>query len=254
MMRFVAGDSLAGELRGKRIAERLQVPCDETYTEPAEWVVFVKTTEGMQQAKADGCRVIFDPVDYYCYDDGRVIKPITYVDLLVIPNPKCIRTYLELVPNAEFYVVPHQWDERIEGTAPMDQFRPGYVGKRYNLHEDLGIPVIHEDDKQLSAMREFNCHFSDTRGSLWAKYRKPATKCSSAAAVGAMIVCKGDHSTRYLLGDEYPFYTETTLLDGMWKAEKAFGTAQWDEALEMMAGAKEKSSMTKVCELYEVFK
>ena len=252
-MRFVTTKTLAGELRGKHIADSLGVPWAHQYTEPAEWVVFVKTFSGMAQAKRDGCRIAMDPVDHYCYDDGRALEPRPEVDMLIIPNPECARGYKGLFPNADFMVVPHQWDARITGECEHDLFRPGYIGRRFNLSEMLGngVEMVINEDEQLAAMPRFNCHIAH-RAWQAADARKPATKVASAAAVGAVIVTTPDASARHLLGPDYPFYAPGTVFDALYQARKAFGTERWEQAREVMRQVKEKTSLQAIVQAYKL--
>ena len=86
-MRFVRGKTLARELRGQHIADKLCVPCSTELgePEPGEWVVFVKKNVGLEEAKVAGCHVAFDPVDLYCYP-GRITTPAPEVDLLIMAD------------------------------------------------------------------------------------------------------------------------------------------------------------------------
>lgn len=229
----------------------MNVPCDREYTTPDEWVVFVKSFDGIEQAKRDGCLVCLDPVDYYCYGDGREFRPIPEVDLLVVPNKACAGTYRGLFPNADFLIVPHQWDDRITGQCEHDAFRAAYIGRKFNLTEHLAVDMVTDEADQLAALPRYNCHVSHRSWDA-AVWRKPATKVASAAAVGAVVVTTPDMSSKYLLGEEYPFYAPGTLFDGLYRAKKAFGTQQWAEAREIMAGVRERTSLAAVADLYRV--
>lgn len=251
-MRFVRGDTIAGELRAQLIADHLGVPCSDKLEnpEPGEWVVFVKTFDGISEAKRAGCMVAFDPVDFYGYP-GRDRELIQDVDLLIVPNRDVTTGYKAMFPRADFMVVPHQWDHRIEGQAPTDRFIPGYVGQRFNLRQELNIPIVSDPAQHLSALPLFNCHFAEhATPQSW--LCKPATKVAAASAVGAVIVTDRASSALELLGPEYPFYSCPTLLDGLWKAKKAFGQQAWEEAQEIMRKVKERTSLESVANLYKV--
>ena len=250
-MRFVKyRKGMAGVLRGDHIAQALGVPCETAYTTPDEWVVFVKTLDGIKQAKADGCMIALDPVDAFCYPGYEPTGcPLPEVDLLIVPNRACMSSYLQMFPRAEFMVVPHQWDARISGECEQDEFRPGYIGAKFNLLENLAVPVV--VDGQIKAMSRFNCHIG---GAITqeGRRRKPATKVAAAAAVGAVIVTGADASAVELLGNEYPFFAENTLFNGLFKARKAFGGSAWQEAREIMRGVKETTSLAAVVEKYKI--
>jgi hypothetical protein len=252
-MRFIRSrKGIAGELRGEHIAAALGVPCETEYSTPDEWVIFVKTLNGVQQAKRDGCRVVFDPVDAFCYPghepDGW---PSTDVDLLIIPNRACAGSYRTMFPNADYLIIPHQWDSRITGMAEHDEFRPGYIGSKFNLRENLGIPIVVDD--QLAAMPRHNCHVG---GAVTpdGTARKPATKVASASAVGSVIVTAPDASAVELLGPEYPFYAKSTLFNALFKARKLFGSEAWNQALEILRTVREKTSLAAVAAKYEILR
>lgn len=250
-MRFVRCKTLAGELRGTVIAQELGVPCSTEY-QPDTWVVFVKSFDGIEQAKADGCLVAFDPVDLYVYNDGRDRQSKwPEVDLVLVPSKAAAPFYKQIFPKADFLVVPHQWDSRIDQYAPQDVFRPGYVGRRFNLHEELAIEKVTEPEDQLAALSRFNCHVSEhqTKDSA---YLKPATKVACAAAVGANVVTHRSAGALELLGKDYPFYAKSTLFDALFKAKKAFPTQAWIDGLTIMAQVRERTSLKAVAELYRV--
>jgi hypothetical protein len=210
-MRFVRTEMLSGELRGTHIADKLGVPCGTEVgdAQPGEFVVFVKTLKGAQEAKASGCMVAFDPVDLFCY--GRsVFESVPFVDLLIVPAKSVAGFYKAVFPHADFLVIPHQWDSRIVGEAVHDRFRPGYIGRDFNLTEDLRIEMVTQEDEQLHAMHRFNAHVVQYSDAL-----KPATKVSCAAAVGAIAVVTKTQPAVELLGESYPFYATGTLFDAL---------------------------------------
>lgn len=248
-MRFVICDTLAGELRGKHIAEHLGVPYGTDY-QPSEWVVFVKTFDGIKKAKADGCKIALDPVDFYCYP-FRDTSPHPEVDLVIIPSKRAMKEYVSLFPRADFLVAPHQWDHRISGECTHDEFRPGYIGMAFNLSEELHIPMVTEMDEMLTGLPRFNCHITQRKREA-AKLLKPATKVAAAAAVGAVVLTQKDPAAEHLLGDDYPFYAEGTLFDALYRAKKVFGGEQWQQARKKMAEVKEKTSLKAVSDIYRV--
>lgn len=248
-MRFVTSKTLAGELRGQHIAECLGVPWGPEY-QPDEWVVFVKSFDDIAKAKADGCMVALDPVDFYCYP-FRDQTPRPEVDLVVIPSRRAMKSYVSLFPRADYIVIPHQWDHRIGGECRHDQFQPGYIGRHFNLNEELHIEMVTEPAEMLQAVTRFNCHVTQ-RESAAEKLLKPATKVATAAAVGAVVLTQRDPAAEHLLGEDYPFFAEGTLFDALYKARKAFGGEQWQQAREKMAEVKEKTSLQAIANLYRV--
>ena len=227
--------------------------CDTVLGAPerGEWIVFVKTLDGIEEAKAAGAMIAVDPVDLWCYPGRNNNDTWPEVDLVIVPNSMCRKFYNRIFTNADYLLVPHQWDKRITGTAKQDVFRPGYIGRTFNLNEQLNIDMVTEPDEQLDAMSRFNCHVAE-HASIEQQRLKPATKVASAAAVGANIVTHKGSSAVELLGNDYPFYATGTLFDALFKAKKAFGSAAWNYGLEIMADVKEKTSLKSIAERYKV--
>lgn len=256
-MIFVKNNNLASaELRADQIANELgcKVYLDEL-PDTKETVVFVKSAspEFVSQAKDQGCKIVFDPIDTFSYPE-RLVWQEWYKDI------DTVIAYNKFQANAykrwfnDVVVIPHQWDVRITKPCPQDEFRPGYIGYSFNLPKEIlksGIGIESAPEKMLSALSRFNCHVS-IRDGLQAKM-KPATKVVSAAAVGAVIITTKDESALELLPNDYPYWVGTVkyFQDVLENAAGDFGGPTWNRALEMMAEVKEKTSVKEIAKLYD---
>lgn len=244
---------MAGYIRGARIAAQLGVSCETAFTtcEPGEWVCVVKHPVAAGKAKQAGARVIFDPVDLYAYDNRPLIGGKA-PDIVVAYSERAMGVYAGMFPNADFMLVPHNWDDRIEGEAPQDEFRAGYIGLPMNLHEAIPAEIVGDLEVMREALPRFNCHVAEHYGARSMLF-KPATKVASAAAVGANIVTHRSAAAMELLGEDYPFFADGTLTEGLERARAAFGGPEWERGLQIMRRVKERTSLQAVADLYREF-
>lgn len=249
-MRFVKPDPslLSVILRADHIAEAVGAPCghglgDAGAGEVVVFTKFVRDVSLLHEARARGCVVAFDVIDLLCYPN-REQSWFGLIDCVIVPNQRAAMDFRAKFPAAtEFPVIPHQWDHRIAGTAPNDFFLAGYVGRGFNLAEQLPtyVEVVEESEEQLRALPRFNCHLQDREpGPAW--NWKPATKVAQAAGVGAVIVTRPDCSSVELLGEDYPYYAPGTLTRTLERAKADFGGATWERALQTMARVKSETS------------
>ncbi len=234
--------------------------------------VVVKFTdlETLETLKHRGNRVVFDPVDLFANSDFSKLDPdqarafFETVDAVIHPNAYSIHKHKHLFrPEALHRVIPHHWDARYSaglagpGKNPHERFSIGYIGNPENFLEDprlAFVPLAADFREQLRLAATFACHFS-VRPDMSLKFRfKPATKVSLAASVGANIVASKDFSALELLGGEYPYFTSAdpeAVLAAIERAREDFGGSQWRQGLEMMALAREQTSLDAVCSEYE---
>ena len=247
-------------LRGDQIADELGVPCllnDLDGVRAGEAVVFVKSARYnlVHQAKDLGAIVVFDPIDYFCYDsDGRPLPewlPLT--DKVIVPNGKCESGMLEMFPNASFHVIPHQWDARISGEAEHDEFRPGYIGRRFNFPVTASIPQVNAPEQMILCAPWFNCHVQVRERTDLGWTLKPATKVATAAAVGAPIITTSDPSSLELLGKDYPLFIDTPQrLDvALEYCRDKFGGEMWQQARDIMSDVRKRTSVPAIAALFK---
>lgn len=250
-------NAASSELRGNHIADFLGVPClkNDIGDERNGVVVFVKVVDFdiMKKAKSLGNTIVYDPIDRFCSGFRAAIFS-DLVDIVIVPNKICIRYYSSIFTNAEFVVIPHQWDQRLTSESSQDSLRTGYIGEELNLVDRRykGEKVT-KADEMIPAASRFNLHLSlNLRDARYINL-KPATKIATAAAVGANVVAFPDPSALEILPAEYPYYVNgrddpmRVLAD----AEQSFGSATWQRGREMMAAVKERTSMPAIAALYD---
>ncbi len=254
-MKFVISNPYTSSLlRGKHVARHLGVKCLEGELGDAkdETVVFVKEAPRklVEQAKERGCRIAYDVIDYYC-KKNRYLACEELIDVVLVPNTTSIDYYKHRFKNAEFKVIPHQWDYRIQGEAPQDFFRPAYIGRNFNKPSWVG-PSIEKEEDFLKSVPMYNCHLAMNQRRPEMIMLKPATKISTASAVGACVVAHKDPGAVELLGWDYPFYVHNgmTPTEAVLYAQKCFGGGFWKDAREKMAIVREKTSLKAVANLY----
>lgn len=254
-----ANNQASATLRADQIADKLGARVflnDLPENVSGETVVFVKEADPdlVIKASTDGARIIYDPIDQFAYKERLGWKHWYYfVDTVI-----CYSEEMEKLALGWFkktVIIPHQWDARLTDTAPVDRFRPGYIGRTFNCQHAIlgsGIGVISEPSDMLQWASSFNCHVSIREpDSLEAKC-KPATKVATAAAVGAVIITSKDSATRALLPDSYPYWCESVSAfpDVLDKAKAEFNGPEWNKALEMMDDVKDKTSLETVARKY----
>ena len=250
-------EAASSTLRGNHIADYLGVPCLENSLgdEKNGIVVFVKKPDPqvVKLAKTLKNTIVYDPIDRFC-KEGRQAPFADLVDILIVPNRVCMRYYSTIFTNAEFVVIPHQWDQRLTSESPQDELRTGYIGEELNLVERrFKGERVTKVSEMMGAAPRFNLHLSMNAREARYINLKPATKVAIASAVGANVVAFPDPSALEILPTEYPFYVRgrTDPMDMIEIAEKSFGTVLWDEGREMMAMVKEKTSMPAIATLYD---
>lgn len=255
MIFVVNGETTASTLRGDHIAEALGAKvffADLGSTRNTD-VVFVKDADRglVLDAKDRNCRIILDVIDFFSYKN-RECRFSDLVDILIVPNRSCIAWYTERFPQARYAVIPHQWDYRIKGQAQHYRYSPGYIGKHFNLTVpmDWGGTNIFQSTQHLEAAPLFNLHLALQRRDEKIAMLKPATKISTAAAVGANVLTYRDPSAVELLGPDYPFYVDIDPMDAIRMVREAFGGRDWKLGREIMKEVKERTSLMAIAELY----
>lgn len=253
MIFVVDNEFTSATLRGNHIAEALGAEChfEDLGDERNGVVVFVK--EGARGLALDaidrGNLIAYDPVDLHCYRD-RVCAFADLVDVLIVPNMACQQFYRQHYPKARMVVIPHQWDARIRGRAPQDRARVAYIGKGFNRPTWWDGEAVTASTEMLAAAPRFNLHLSLNQRIDKHVLLKPATKISTAAAVGANVVSYRDPGAVELLGEDYPFYVDGDPMAAIRMARESFGGAAWKRGLDIMKKVREQTSLNAVAMLY----
>ena len=246
-VKSVKSNFSSGELRGDHIARSLGTKCFINAAPVRnDVVVFVKFADPIIvfNAKEAGNLIVYDVLDYFCYGDRKVQFADT-VDVVIVPNLASVEFYKMIFPKAKFTLIPHQWDYRIEGRAPQDAYRPGYIGEAFNMTPRWHGEAVTDKDEFLKAAPRFNLHIAinaPTRRLL-----KPATKVVTAAAVGANVLTMADPSALELVGLDYPYIY---VGEGFERVENDFGSSTWKRGLETMEKVRERTSLEAVSKLY----
>lgn len=259
-MIFVKSSNLASNrLRADQIASQLgakvllnDLPDDLLN----DTVIFVKDAhpELVKKAKDRGCRIVYDPIDTYAYRDRGKTQPWhSSVDVCIaysVAQKHFLKLYFK-----EVVIIPHQWDSVLDGEfCEYDEFRPVYIGHGFNCHPCVqGVPLITNVDEMMPAAKQFNCHVTVRESDSLQALMKPATKVSTAAAVGAVCITTKDSATQWLLPVDYPYWLESpaNFHKVLKQVEREFGGDRWNEALKMMEEVRVKTSVREVAKLYQ---
>jgi hypothetical protein len=245
----------ATTLRGDDLARQLGVPCisQESELPKNDVVILVKYADAelVKTAKKLGNTIVYDVVDHLC-KDGVNCMFSDLVDILLVPNRVCIRYYSTIFANAEFKVIPHQWDNRLICDPNYDEFRVGYIGEELNLSERRFTgPKVTVASEMIPMASKFNCHLSLPARMAKIAMLKPATKISTAAAVGANVIAFPDPSALEILPEDYPFYCNGDPMEAIDRAKSLFNSPVWHKGLEMMVKVKEQTSIASIAALYD---
>lgn len=166
-----------------------------------------------------------------------------------------------MLPEVPSFLVSHHINPHVPRCQPpMDRLRTGYYGAPFNTHlpDTLRdkvevVEVINagftEADWQTHAPR-FNCHWIVRK--LGPEAWKPFLKAFVAARCGAVVlVTRDDMNAAHYLGDDYPFYAESSdpaELERAWTHLAAsFGGAEWRKAQAIMRQVEARCSDEQVC-------
>jgi hypothetical protein len=230
-------------------------------------IVFVKETpidhhKIIQKLKKQGNTLIWTP-----YDGLDIVKNeigVKMFDGVFVPNRLCKRDWSSYLDKDCLCDVLHlHWDPRCMFNHAKD-FRlvyagiilPGNISEEYlKKIKDLNLVEINTTDLKKQEeifikVLDYNCHFSvREEGSGEFKY-KPNSKLLFAAGTNSNIVLSRDQSNIEMLDESYPYYTSSDIDDVMKTVEyskETYGTKIWNDALEMLRGIRERTSLEQIC-------
>lgn len=218
----------------------------------------VATTETLARLKRRGNRLLFDVVDELPPETTR-----EFADAIVASSLTAFEAYAREFPQIPVALVNHHVDPRLEaataGPRP-DEFRIGYFGERENAvltpRIEETVEVVHidtssEDTKWLASIPHFSMHYAVRRIRLLDQY-KPFLKGFTAAHAGAPILIQRsqEEAVRWL-GLDYPYLidepvSEATIIRAIEEAASEFGGTRWGEALDVMAGLRERTRPERI--------
>lgn len=254
MLLVVNNGFTSGILRGEHIAEALGLRCHfaDFGGVRHDTVLFVKETDRglMEDAKERRNRIVYDPLDHFCYKD-RIVDYGDLVDVVLVPNRACAVFYAEHFPKARYALIPHQWDTRVNGIAPQDRVRAVYIGKGFNCPPGWRGDRITASGEMLQAAPFFNLHLCLNQRAEKQVLLKPATKIATASAVLANVVSYGDPSALELLGTQYPYIVGSeSISDVIRRAARDFGGSTWKRARNTMREIRERLCLQSIAALY----
>lgn len=254
-MFVLANGFTSSRLRGENLADAMGVPYRMNSIGDArgDTLVFVKDASSalVEQAKERGCRIVYDPLDQYCYENrGIGFGPL--VDVVIVHSHAAAQFYAPVCPKAHFAIIPHQWDARLDGKcAPVERLRAGYIGMSFNCPPEWDGARATATERQIDAAAHYNLHLSANQRDAKTKLLKPATKIVTAAGVRANVVAYDDPSAVELLGDTYPYLIrQDGLLGAVKRARADFGGPVWRAALEIMEAVRARTSLAAIAALY----
>lgn len=218
----------------------------------------VATAPTLARLKARGNRLMFDVVDELPPDTTR-----EFADVVVASSLTAFEAYSREFPRIPVALVNHHVDPRLDAAtvgARPDTFRLGYFGERENavltprieeVVEAVHIDTSKEDTGWLASIRDFSMHYAVRRTRLLDQY-KPFLKGFTAAHAGAPILIQRsqEEAVRWL-GADYPYLldepvSEDRILAAIAQARAEFGGARWREALDVMAGLRERTRPERI--------
>jgi len=100
----------------------------------------------------------------------------------------------------------------------------------------------------------FQCHINIRKAGTFVYKQKPATKLSTAAALGCNMITTRDSAIATLLPKDYPYFCSShdlkSVLSVMALVRKTYNTELWSKGLQMMKKVKEETSLPTVGEKY----
>lgn len=251
-----------------QVAERLaargwnarSIPVGEIGSVREGVLILIKTSrlDHLLLAKARGNRLVLDVQDTVVFK--RRIKNRWLFDALIFKNGRQLADFGR--PGSPDRVIYHQWDPRYAANqAPRDRMVLGYLGSQRSLPSGWRLPdeaeLVEFDDREPERVfREsprFNAHLS-VRGAGRELLYKPNCKVSTAAACEAVLIANRDVSTVEMLGEDYPFYCDLdseSVRATIERARAAFGSAEWDLALERLRRVREMTRFDRILDQYE---
>lgn len=251
------------KLRGRQVSSYLNLIGHESecidHTEVKDSIVivvkFIKPSN-LKKLKQNGNKVIIDVLDLFCYRRfPHELISVSFSDGIIICS-NAVRDFFHPWMPKKVITIPHHWDTTLMDHAEdTDTFAIGYLGNKMNHEFKKTKNVVPVYENFIQNAFKFKCHFSvRATGSPGANF-KPATKVALAAGCGANIITTKDVATVELLGDDYPYYVDSTKesIDYMVdKARKDWLTEQsdWQKGLDIMSEVRKATSLPVCAEGY----
>ncbi|MBS3070740.1 hypothetical protein J4407_00355 [Candidatus Pacearchaeota archaeon] len=180
---------------------------------------------------------------------------------IIFPNKRMQNDFKHyLFQRTKSFVMYHHWDPKfgkLKAKKQNKKFTLVYFGGAPNkvLFADK-IPeliLVQNFLEQLKVKEKFNCLYSMRKEGSYEFLYKPSTKVATASAIGANIITSRDSSVVELLGENYPYLTNTdfqSVIKTLDYAKKTFGKKVWKDALKTMKKVKKKTDINNVVKGY----
>lgn len=222
-------------------------------------IIFVKyfPFREVKRAIRKKCILIYEIVDehkpFFLENEGALC------DGVIFSNKRMINDFKHLLSkNTTPFVIYHHWDPRFKKSKEKQRnFSLAYFGtipKKNAIHFDkISIPVFTKFSDHLKYKDKFNCLYSMRKeGSINFLY-KPSTKVVTAAAIGANIITSREPSATELLGEDYPYFTDTdfnSVKKTIEYAKRTFNKKVWKDALKRMEEVRKRTDINIIINDY----
>jgi len=223
-------------------------------------IVFVKFMDinEVEIAKRNNNIVIYDCVDAMATGE-RILSfdEAAILDGVIFPTRSLMSLYDGRLKNTICTVIYHHYDPRIVTPEnPHREFRLAYIGAPEGLLHADKIPeltVISDFSIQIREAPRYSCHYSVRREGTDEYRFKPNSKLSTAAACKANIILTRDDVHVELLGDDYPYFTDSSLekvRETVDLAKESFGSDLWDIGLKHMEMVRFRTDIKSIVNDY----
>lgn len=234
----------------------------------------IRNTDLIEKLKQQNNKIALDCLDGYAHSYGAKSSKTEKLtpnfindiyDAYILNTKKMLKDVTSFLPTNTFGDVLYTFsDPRIrknkeeydQKNPPFDETRAGYIGAAENFlyGEDpyikKSITPEFNIEKQNEMSSHFNCHYSIRIKDSWDFLYKPSSKLSTACAANANIIHTRDCCASEILGEDYPYFTESDIdavKDCVHLAKESFGSEIWNKGLEMISEARETLSINNIC-------
>jgi len=217
-------------------------------------LVFIKKARlhHLLRARLQGNLTILDVQDTLCFK--RRLKNRPWFHGILFRSQKPLDDY---GGNAEGSVKIYlQWNVNYRpNTVSGKKFKLAYFGdpRSFSYWGELaGVPCVPEG-RFFDESPNYNCHLSIRTSPRDVLY-KPTCKISTAAACDAALITTRDEASLEVLGEDYPYYTESdpeSVRRAIEFARESFGGPLWNATLAQMRQIREEHSIKSVASQYQ---
>jgi hypothetical protein len=243
----------------KGINSRVQVKKLPRDIDDKTLIIFVKYFPFSEVVKAikKNCILLYDIVDenkpFFLENEGKLCNGV------IFSNKKMVDDFKPLLSkNTKSFIIYHHWDSRFKvpkrNNKELSLAYFGAIPEKNALHFDkFNIPVISNFSDHLKKAKRFNCFYSIRKKDSIEFLYKPSTKVSTAAGIGANIITSKEPSAVELLGEDYPYLTDSdfeSVKKTIEYAKETFGKKIWKDALKTMEKVRKRTDINRIADDY----